>query len=93
MKKTQKTLAMEIIQLTLHGGMAWLPTGTVTKKGVVLSGASSMIDNKVIVVNFNKQVILINRKRQRYEKELSSDLLSIIKIKVTKMVKKNVKIN
>ena len=90
---TQKLLAQFLIADTLVGKRHWYPSGAVQKKKILLKNAETQIDNHIITLSYNKNAIFFDGNRLRVPKMLSQDLLSIVKLKIAKNLKKHVAFN
>lgn len=87
---TQKEIVKSVIHDTLYKRLTWKPEGHVASKAIKVRKAHTHWKGMWIHINFKNSTILVNDKEQRLPKDLASDLITLIKLKVTKTLKRNV---
>ena len=85
---TQKDIALKLIDETLYKKHPWFPTGKITADGFQLKAASTTVGKAIITINYDTQIITVNKKRQRLPKTVVTDLLTIVRLKIAKKLKK-----
>lgn len=87
---TQKEIAYNLIYDTLYRNLSWRPTKYTIRqkeKTVHLTSSCTLWKNNIVTIFYDKKRILVNGKRQRLPRELSADLLSLVKLKTKKFIK------
>ena len=90
---TQKEIVTNVIHDTLYRKLAWKPEGYITGKAVKVRKAHAHWKGIWVHINFKNETILVNDKEQRLPKDLASDLITLIKLKLTKNLKRNISYN
>ena len=84
---TQKALAERLIGLTLYKKQKWYPEG-ILKNGILqLTKAETLIDKTPVTIDYQHAVIAVKRKKLRIPKELKTDLLTIVRLKIAKIIR------
>lgn len=91
---TQKQLATALIGATLYKKQPWSPEGgLLPNKQFLLTKANTLFEDHTISIDYSKKKIFVDNKALRLPKALSTDLLTIVRLKITKLITKNVSIN
>jgi hypothetical protein len=87
MKISQTQRGQALIEATLYKRQPWIPSAVVTKKNIMLRmGATKFLDS-LITIDFQGNVIRVDGKRQHMRREISRDLMNIVRLKLTKKLK------
>jgi hypothetical protein len=87
---TQKSLATELIGLTLYKKQTWNPDGVLNNSGFLLKSASTLLEDRVITIDYKDHRVYLDGKQMRLPKKLSKDLITIVQLKIAKIIKHNV---
>lgn len=84
---TQKNMVENLIGLTLYSNQKWYPQGTLTNKNITLTKADTLVGDTMIRINYEKASVTVKGKKLRIPKELKTDLLTIVRLKIAKTIK------
>lgn len=87
MQLTQNKMGLALIEATLYKHQPWYPSGTLTKAGFVLRKASTYFLNELVVIDFTTPTIVVNGHRTKLKKETATDLVTLVRLKITKKLK------
>jgi hypothetical protein len=85
---TQTELVVQVIASTLYSDQRWIMNAVAIDKKIEVYSAWTLVGNKVVKLNFDEHKIIVNKKRYRVSKELSTDLFEIVKLVIRKSIKK-----
>jgi hypothetical protein len=88
MRTAQKDIALGLINETLYRRQPWYPAGTIVKEGFELRTATTKLGKAIVTLDYAKNTITVNRKRQRLPKAIATDLFSIVRLKIAKNIQK-----
>ena len=88
MHTAQKDIALGLIRQTLYRRQPWFPAGAIARDGFELKTATTKVGEAIVILDYTKNTITVNRKRQRLPKAIASDLFSIVKLKISKNIQK-----
>jgi hypothetical protein len=84
---TQKVIAQQLIKLTLYKKQEWNPSGFLVSGQFLLKQASTMLGNQVITIDYERNKVFLEGKAMRLPKTLSKDLISLVQLKISKIIK------
>jgi hypothetical protein len=87
MKISQTKRGQALIEATLYKRQPWIPSGVVTSTNILLRTGTTQFMDEIITINFQDKIIRVNGQKQRMRREISRDLMNIVRLKLTKKLK------
>lgn len=87
MKISQTRRGRALIEATLYKRQPWLASGVITKNNILLKAGTTKFMDSIITIDFQGNVIRVDGHPQRMRKEISRDLMNIVRLKLTKKLK------
>lgn len=87
MKISQTKRGVALIEATLYKRQPWFAAGVVTKDEILLKKGTTQFLDSLVIIDFQENIIKIDGHRQRMRKETSTDLMNIVRLKLTKKLK------
>ena len=87
---TQKLLARQLIGDTLYRRQSWKPAGFFQKEHFLLKQASTLWGDQVITIDYARNRVYLDGKPMRLPKSLSKDLITLVELKIAKIIKRYV---
>jgi hypothetical protein len=87
MRISQTKKGKALIEATLYKKQRWLAFGSVEFSKVKLRCGTTHFFDELVVVDFENNSIVIDGHKQRMQKEISKDLVDIVRLKLTKELK------
>lgn len=88
---TQKLLAKELIWRTLYRRQEWKPAGAFVEGKFQLTRASTLLDKQVVTIDYTTNKVYLETHALRLPKELSSDLITLVHLKLARIIKRYAK--
>lgn len=86
-KLTPTNKGKALIEATLYHRQKWYPGGLITGDGPTLKFATTQFLGELVIVDFVHDTISINAKKPKMRREVIKDLISVVKLKLTKKLK------
>jgi len=87
MKMSQTKRGLALIEATLYKRQPWYPAGVITENGVLLRKGTTQFFDSLVIIDFQENIIRIDGHRQRMRREIFTDLMNIVRLKLTKKLK------
>ena len=84
---TQKLIAQQLIKVTLYKKQDWKPVGFFQKGHFLLTQANTLWGAQVITIDYEHNMVYCDGRRMRLPKSLSKDLITLVQLKITKIIK------
>ena len=89
MKISQTKRGQALIEATLYKRQPWIPSAVITKHptNVLLRSGSTLFLDSIVTIDFQNNVIRVDGHPQKMRKEISRDLMNIVRLKLTRKLK------
>jgi hypothetical protein len=87
MKISQTKRGQALIEATLYKRQTWIPSGLITKNNILLKTGTTKFLDSIITIDFHGNIIRVDGQKQRMRREISRDLIDIVKLKLTRKLK------
>ena len=73
--------------MTLYKKQEWKPAGFLQKGQFLLKQASTLLGDQVITIDYEHNRVYLDGRRMRLPKNLSKDLITLVQLKIAKIIK------
>jgi hypothetical protein len=73
--------------MTLYKKQEWSPAGFLQKGQFLLKQASTLFGDQVITIDYENNRVYLDGRRMRLPKNLSKDLITLVQLKIAKIIK------